>query len=117
MRVGACRPPRSRRPRADGHLIPDGSWNAHGTVRSALSSRRPRPRSPMIEKLRPDFRGALLLPGEEGYDDTRRVWNGAIDRRPAVIARCAGADDVATAVRFAREQDLAIAVRGGGHAV
>ena len=71
----------------------------------------------MIEKLRPDFRGALLLPGEEGYDDTRRVWNGAIDRRPAVIARCAGADDVATAVRFAREQDLAIAVRGGGHAV
>src|SRR5690349_5671039 len=72
---------------------------------------------PMIEKLRPDFRGALLMAGEEGYDDTRRIWNGAIDRRPAVIARCVGADDVATAVRFAREHELAITVRGGGHAV
>lgn len=71
----------------------------------------------MIEKLRPDFRGALLLPGEEGYDDTRRIWNGGIDRHPAVIARCVGADDVATAVRFAREHDLAVSVRGGGHAV
>ena len=63
------------------------------------------------------FRGALLQPGEEGYDEARRVWNGAIDRRPALIARCAGADDVATAVRFARERDLLISVRGGGHAV
>lgn len=44
------------------------------------------------------FRGALLRPGEEGYEQTRRVWNGAIDRRPALIARCVGADDVATAV-------------------
>ena len=71
----------------------------------------------MIDKLRKEFRGALLRPGEEGYDQARRVWNGAIDRRPWLIARCAGADDVVAAVRFARERDLPVSVRGGGHAV
>ena len=71
----------------------------------------------MIEELRTRFRGALLLPGEEGYEEARRVWNGAIDRRPALIARCAGADDVVEAIRFARERDLVVSVRGGGHAV
>src|SRR5687767_15667312 len=70
-----------------------------------------------VERLRTRFRGALLRPDEEGYDEARRVWNGAIDRRPALIARCAGADDVVQAVRFAREHDLLISVRGGGHAV
>src|SRR5919204_5294347 len=70
-----------------------------------------------FDELRASFRGALLRPGEEGYEEARRIWNGAIDRRPALIARCAGADDVAEAVRFARERDLVISVRGGGHAV
>ncbi len=72
---------------------------------------------PDIADLRARFRGALLRPGEEGYDEARRVWNAAIDRRPALIARCAGADDVVAAVRFAREHDLPASVRGGGHAV
>jgi FAD/FMN-containing dehydrogenase len=70
-----------------------------------------------VDGLRSRFRGALLRPGEEGYDEARRVWNGAINRRPALIARCAGADDVAEAVRFAREHDLLVSVRGGGHSV
>ncbi len=70
-----------------------------------------------VEALRARFRGALLRPGEEGYEEARRVWNGAIDRRPALIARCTGADDVVEAVRFARELDLLVSVRGGGHAV
>jgi FAD/FMN-containing dehydrogenase len=70
-----------------------------------------------IRELRVRFRGALLRPDEEGYEEARRVWNGAIDRRPALIARCAGADDVVEAVRFARERDLVVSVRGGGHAV
>ena len=70
-----------------------------------------------VATLRARFRGALLRPGEEGYDEARRVWNGAIDRRPALIARCAGADDVVGAIRFAREHDLLVSVRGGGHAV
>jgi hypothetical protein len=70
-----------------------------------------------VESLRQQFRGALLHQGEEGYDETRRVWNGAIDRYPALIARCVGTDDVVTALRFAREWDMPVSVRGGGHAV
>jgi FAD/FMN-containing dehydrogenase len=70
-----------------------------------------------LGELRRRFRGALLRPGEEGSEEARRVWNGAIDRRPALIARSAGADDVGAALRFARERDLPISVRGGGHSV
>jgi FAD/FMN-containing dehydrogenase len=57
----------------------------------------------------------LLRPGQPGYDAARSVWNGAIDRRPAVIARCASAAEVADAIALARRSDLAISVRGGGH--
>ncbi len=67
--------------------------------------------------LRPAFRGELLWPGEAGYEAARRIWNGAIDRRPALIARCTGVADVLAAVRFARERELPVAVRGGGHNV
>ncbi len=70
-----------------------------------------------IEELRAAFRGALLRPGDDGYDAARRVWNGMIDRRPGLIARCTGVADVIAAVNFARENDLLVAVRGGGHNV
>ena len=70
-----------------------------------------------IDALRTSFAGVLIQPGDPGYDDARKIWNGHIDRRPALIARCHGVADVMTAVRFAREHDLDIAVRGGGHAV
>ncbi|HJU42965.1 MAG TPA: FAD-binding oxidoreductase [Vicinamibacterales bacterium] len=63
------------------------------------------------------FRGRLIAPGDADYDAARAVWNGAIDRRPRLIARCIGAGDVAAAVRFARDHDLEIAIRGGGHNV
>jgi FAD/FMN-containing dehydrogenase len=59
----------------------------------------------------------LLRPGDHEYDEARKVWNGAIDRRPALIARCATAADVAAALRLGREHDLPIAVRGGGHSI
>src|SRR5712691_10140252 len=70
-----------------------------------------------VAALRARFRGALLQPQEEGYDEARRIWNGAIDRQPLLIARCTGVDDVVEAVRFARERNLLVSVRGGGHAV
>jgi FAD/FMN-containing dehydrogenase len=64
---------------------------------------------------RGDFAGELVLPDDAGYDTTRRVWNQAVDRRPAAIARCADARDVAAALRLARRTGLTVAVRGGGH--
>jgi FAD/FMN-containing dehydrogenase len=61
------------------------------------------------------FGGRLLRPGDPGYDDRRQIWNGAIDRRPALIARCSGPGDVRTAIRYARRTGMEVAVRGGGH--
>src|SRR5256885_8692866 len=61
------------------------------------------------------LRGRLVQPGEGGYDEARKVWNGMIDRHPALIARCAGVADVIAAVRFARTHELLVSVRGGGH--
>ena len=68
-----------------------------------------------LAELARTFRGQLIGPGDAGYHDHRKVWNGSIDRYPAVIARCAGAADVIAAVRVARATGLTIAVRGGGH--
>src|SRR5690242_15552501 len=65
----------------------------------------------------PGFGGELVHPGDSGYDDTRSVFNAMIDRKPALIARCTSADDVAAAVNVAREQDVALSVYGGGHGV
>ena len=61
------------------------------------------------------LRGELIRPGDAGYDDARAVYNGMIDKRPAAIARCRDTADVITCVRFARDHDVEIAVRGGGH--
>lgn len=61
------------------------------------------------------FGGESLTPGQDGYETARAVWNGAIDRRPAVIARCHTAEQVADAIRYAREAGLELSVRGGGH--
>ena len=63
------------------------------------------------------FLGEVLEPGDEGYERARQIWNGDIQRRPARIARCTGAADVLAAMRFARERELPVAIRGGGHAV
>ena len=68
-------------------------------------------------ELRARLVGELITPEHQEYESTRAVWNGMIDKRPAAIARCADADDVALAVRFAAEHGVPIAVRGGGHNV
>src|SRR5262245_33332277 len=74
-------------------------------------------RTPQAPSLVASFRGELLSPSSPGYEAARGVWNGSVDRRPAWIARCTGVADVVAAVRFARDHDLEIAVRGGGHNV
>jgi hypothetical protein len=68
-----------------------------------------------IKNLAANMRGQVLVPGQEGYDQARRVWNAMIAKRPAVIARCASPSDVIRAVTFAREHRLLTAVRAGGH--
>lgn len=73
--------------------------------------------SSAIAGFRTRLKGDVLLPDDPGYDAARRVWNAMVDKRPALIARCVDADDISTAVRFARESDLAISIRGGGHNV
>jgi FAD/FMN-containing dehydrogenase len=68
-------------------------------------------------RLRSAVRGTVLVKSEAGYDEARKIYNAMVDRRPAVIVRCAGYADVLRAVQFAREQNLLVAVRGGGHNV
>ena len=67
------------------------------------------------QELETGIKGSIVQPGDPTYDEVRQIWNAMIDRKPAVIVRCANADDVVRAVTFAREKGLTVAVRGGGH--
>ena len=68
-----------------------------------------------VEELKNRLRGEIIQPGDDGYDDARKVYNAMIDRRPALIARCVDAADVIAAVNYGRENDMLTAIRGGGH--
>jgi len=68
-----------------------------------------------LQQFKSGLRGEVLDPGSEGYTSARRVWNGLIDRYPALIVRCTHHIDVIRAVHFARSQNFPVAVRGGGH--
>src|SRR5438270_1651331 len=70
-----------------------------------------------VQELRDQLGGELIAPGDAAYDEARSVWNGMIDRRPALVARCSSNEDVIAAVGFARSEGLLVAVRGGGHNV
>ena len=70
-----------------------------------------------VAELAAGFNGQLVQPGDPDYDEARAVFNGMIDRRPALVARCTGLADVVAAVKFARAQELLVAVRAGGHSV
>src|SRR5205823_14055766 len=70
-----------------------------------------------VTDFKASLQGPLLCPGDAGYDDARRIWNGMIDRQPALIARCRGVADIINSVNFARTHELLVAVRGGGHNV
>lgn len=68
-----------------------------------------------ISSLKARLRGPLLLPADAGYDESRSLWNAMIDRRPAAVVRCLGAADIVTSIQFAREQKVALTIKGGGH--
>jgi FAD/FMN-containing dehydrogenase len=68
-----------------------------------------------VAALRGNLRGTTALPGEDGYDAARTIWNAMIDRRPGLVVRCLGAADVIKAVKLARDEGLLLAVRSGGH--
>ncbi len=68
-----------------------------------------------VEQFKTSLRGELIQPGDEGYDEARKVFNGMIDKHPRMIARCADVADVIASVNFARENEVLLAVRGGGH--
>lgn len=99
-RAGPLRADPSRKPAADGRLQP---LRAAGRERGG--------------SVIPGFAGAVLAPGDAGYEEARAVWNGAVDRRPACIARCTSPEDVVAALRHARDRGLPVAVRGGGHSL
>jgi FAD/FMN-containing dehydrogenase len=68
-----------------------------------------------IDKFKASLRGELLVPADSGYQEARSIWNGMIDRRPALIVQGLGVSDVITCVNFAREQNLTLSIKGGGH--
>ncbi|MDP2618768.1 MAG: FAD-binding oxidoreductase [Hyphomicrobiales bacterium] len=70
-----------------------------------------------LAALRADLRGSAPLPGEAGYEEARTIWNGMVDRRPGLVIRALGTNDIRTAVNFARENDLLMAIRAGGHQI
>lgn len=112
-------------------LAPTRAWDADRAMqrqpiteiarRRAVAPRdlakRKQDEAAMVEALRASLRGEAIDREDAGYDEARAVWNGMIDRHPAAIARCVGADDVVEAVRVAREHRPVVSVRGGGHQV
>lgn len=68
-----------------------------------------------VEDLKVKIRGRIMLPDDDGYDSSRSVWNAMIDKYPALVVKCAGASDIIEAVKFARQNELLVAVKSGGH--
>ncbi|MGW5210840.1 FAD-binding oxidoreductase [Streptomyces sp. NPDC004051] len=98
----------------------DGSHGRSGTPVKGEEGRRGGqadvPNS-LVDAFASGLRGRIVRPGEAEYEPARQLWNGMIDRRPALVVRCAGDEDVAAAVDFARDNEMLVAVRGGGHGV
>lgn len=108
IRQEAKRVPNLRRPYVEVEI-------GAGAARSTSPSSAPPPSNP--EVVIPAFAGRVITPRDDGYEKARSVWNGAIDRYPRYIARCHDASDVAAVLRFARQQEIPTAIKGGGHGV
>ena len=100
---------------SDGTQIADSARGIRDTPCMTTSLEATHIESAAVDELRASMRGEVFGPDDHGYEEHRKVWNGSIDRRPGVVARCTGVADVMTAVRFAAERELVTAVRGGGH--
>jgi len=70
-----------------------------------------------LKKFRSSLQGTIILPGDDAYEDARKIWNGMIDKKPGLMVKCRESADVISCVNLARERDLLLAVRGGGHNV
>ena len=97
------------------HPLTDGGVPCTEFQFSALKGGTVSLSSDILTALRPELRGRYVCRGEPGYDEARTIWNAMIDRRPGAVVRCLGASDVMRAVRFAHDNGLLVAVRGGGH--
>jgi FAD/FMN-containing dehydrogenase len=84
---------------------------------SAPMAAEPKIEAEALQAFAMQMRGPILTSEEPGYEEARKIWNGLIDRRPAIIAQCTGAADVVDAVNFARENGLVVSIKGGGHNV
>ena len=106
-------------PRGDGQHLgrSNGEREVPVTDQAVLNGTGETIEEAALQKFTASLRGELIRPGDDGYEVARTVWNGMIDKHPGLIVRCAGVADVITAVRFGREHDLLVAVRGGGHNV
>ena len=93
----------------------DGKQMSSGRGHADLMNSDPIARESPADALRATMRGPVLAPGDPGYDAARRVWNGSINKHPALVARCTGVADVIAALRVAASHDLPVSVRGGGH--
>jgi FAD binding domain len=99
----------SRRKRPSGHGSSKGKHD-RPDIRTLEASTKKIPQDTLSA-----LRGTVALPGEDGYEAARKIWNGMVDRRPGLVVRCLGAADVINAVKLARDKKQLVAVRGGGH--
>jgi FAD/FMN-containing dehydrogenase len=108
--------PRQMPARADAlSLSPENPKLLRTTAESRSEKRRPTLSKEAVEQLKGKVKGQIVLPTDSSYDDVRQIWNAMIERRPALIVRCAEANDVPPAIAFARAHGLELSIRGGGH--
>src|SRR5438128_12284358 len=82
-----------------------------------INSERQRVSESLIQDFKTRLRGRLLRPGMDGYEDSRRIWNSNVVKRPSLIARCGGVADVVSSVNFARRNNMLVSIKGGGHSI